>query len=93
MEILEKDHIRRLKAHAHALKPVVWVGNNGLTPSVLKELDIALEHHELMKIKILDSDREARHQLAEAAAAELQATCISHIGQVTILYRRKRRED
>ena len=51
----QKQHLKGL---AHPLKPVVMLGNNGLTEGVLAEIELALEHHELIKVKIAAEARE-----------------------------------
>ena len=53
---LNKKQIQHLKGAAHSLKPVVLLGNNGLTEAVVAEIDYALNHHELIKVKIPMSD-------------------------------------
>ena len=53
--------LRQLRAQAHSLKPIVTVAGKGLAPSVLQELDRALNDHELIKVKIAVGDRE-RHE-------------------------------
>jgi RNA-binding protein len=77
-----------LKARAHALKPVVITGQHGVTPAVLNEIDLALEHHELIKIRVNAADRDDRQvmirQICEASSAEL----IQTIGHVVTLYRK-----
>jgi len=55
---LNKQQLKTLRSMAHALKPVVRLGQNGLTDAVMRELDLALDHHELVKVKITGSDRE-----------------------------------
>ena len=55
--------LRQLRAKAHSLKPVVTVAGKGLTPSVLEELNRALNDHELIKVKIAVGDREQRESV------------------------------
>jgi RNA-binding protein len=76
-----------LKGLAHSLKPVVQLGANGLTEGVLAEIDAALTHHELIKIKIPSEDREQKRLVAEAIVRETQAVKLQIIGHVVILYR------
>jgi len=77
-----------LRGLAHDLKPVIMTGNKGVTPALLKELSGALEHHELIKVKLGSEDRAARKaqiaELADAAHAEL----VQSIGRVACFYRR-----
>lgn len=81
---------QQLKARAHKLKPVVMIGNNGLTEAVNKEIDRALTDHELIKIRIATNDREVRRalfaELAEANAAEV----VQMIGNIGVIYRKNR---
>ncbi len=78
---------RHLKGLAHGLKPVVILGQSGLSEGVHGETDAALLAHELIKIRVNAGDRELRDrligELVDAAAAEL----IQHIGNVAVLYR------
>ena len=78
-----------LRAKAHHLKPVVMIGDKGLTENVMTELNIAIEHHELIKVKIAGADKESRqeatNQICDAAKCEL----VQHIGNILVLYKRK----
>ena len=76
-----------LKGLAHKLKPVVLLGSNGLTEGVLAEIEIALAHHELIKVKIPTDDRELKQQIAETIATNTQSTLIQTIGSIAIYYR------
>ena len=80
----QSKHLRRL---GHALKPVVMIGAGGASAAVLAELDQALEHHELVKIKIRAADREARDTLLDAIVAAAHATLVQRIGHVALIYR------
>ncbi|NQZ83391.1 MAG: ribosome assembly RNA-binding protein YhbY [Colwellia sp.] len=84
---LNKKQIQYLKGLAHALKPVVLLGNNGLTEAVVAEIDYALGHHELIKIKIPTDDRETKGLIVEAICRETNATKIQLIGKTVIIYR------
>ena len=83
---------RFLKGRAHALKPVVTVGNAGLSESLLDELDVQLESHELLKLRLRVDERDARDefiaQLVDSCGAEL----VGRVGNVAILYRARRQE-
>ena len=78
---------KQLKAQAHQLKPVIIVGQSGLTESVLKELEITLDTHELIKIKIR-ADKEERNQIRDQIIAKSQAELIQSIGQIIVVYRK-----
>lgn len=81
---------KTLKAKAHHLEPVVLIGQKGITPSLLQEIDIALEHHELMKIRVQQGDKEQREMFALQIAEALGAEYIHHVGRVLIFYRKKK---
>ncbi|WP_312240407.1 ribosome assembly RNA-binding protein YhbY [Pantoea sp.] len=80
----QKQHLKGL---AHPLKPVVMLGNNGLTEGVLAEIEHALEHHELIKVKIATEDRETRQLVVEAILRETKACNVQVIGKTLVLYR------
>ncbi len=83
---------RYLRGFAHDLSPVILVGQKGVTPALLKELDGALEHHELVKIKIADDDRESRTASIEQMRESSDAEIVQTIGHVVCLFRRHPRE-
>ena len=78
-----------LRAEAHALNPVVIVGEAGLTPAVLKEIDISLNAHGLIKVRVFGDDREERIAIYETICDKLGAAPIQHIGKLLVLYRPK----
>ena len=77
---------KRLKAKAHSLKPVIMIGQSGLTAAVLAEIKATLLAHELIKIKIR-AERESRKQITEQICAESQAELIQTIGQIAVIYK------
>lgn len=79
---------KQLKARAHNLKPVVSVGQSGLSETVLAEIELALDHHELIKIKIRSSDRETRKQTGQAIYTATGAELLQRIGQIIVIYRK-----
>jgi RNA-binding protein len=79
----ERRALRRL---AHGLRPLVQVGEQGLTESVIAAVDVALRDHELVKLEIA-REREQRALLADAAAARTQSALAGLIGRMAILYR------
>lgn len=85
---LTKKHIRQLKSLAHHLKPIVILGKAGLSESVLNEIEIALAHHELIKVKVNADDREELHRVAEQITRKTAAELVQIIGHIVILYRR-----
>lgn len=78
-----------LRSEAHALDPVVMIGDSGLTPSVLKEIDASLNAHGLIKVRVLGDDRDVRLGHYETICTELGAAPVQHIGKLLILYRPK----
>jgi RNA-binding protein len=84
---LNKKQIQYLKGVAHSLKPIVLLGNNGLTEAVVAEIDYALNHHELIKVKIPTDDRETKGLIVEAICRETKSTKIQVIGKTLIIYR------
>jgi RNA-binding protein len=77
---------KKLRAKAHALKPVILIGHSGLTTAVLAEIESALNYHELIKIRIR-AEREDRKLISDRICADTGATPIQSIGQIIVLYR------
>ena len=84
---LEDKQKRFLKSRAHALKPVVMVGQNGISDTVLEELERALDHHELVKVKVNAGDRDLRDEMVERMRASTKAELVQRIGNVAVYYR------
>lgn len=81
-----------LRSEAHALNPVVMIGEAGLTPAVLKEIDVSLNAHGLIKVRVFGDDRDARIEIYETICDKLGAAPIQHIGKLLVLYRPKKEE-
>jgi RNA-binding protein len=81
--------LKALKVRAHHLKPIIWLGQHGLTDAVINELDIAFNAHELIKVKIPGDDREARKLLILSIQEKLQAQLIQLVGKIVTFYRKK----
>lgn len=92
MSELSPARRRELRANAHHLNPVVSVAANGLTPSVLGEIDRSLQAHELIKIKVYGTERPAREQLMCDLCAALGASPVQHIGTTLVVWRERREE-
>ena len=86
---LNKSSIKNLRAQSHRLKlkPVVIVGQHGLSDNVHEEIDTALSHHELLKIRIPGQQKPEKQAMIEAICGHHQATLIQSIGNVIVLYR------
>ena len=76
-----------LRAKSHHLQPVVAIGAHGLTPSVLHEIDVNLNAHELVKVRVFDDDRDAREQFLARICAALDAAPVQHVGKILIVWR------
>ncbi|REJ84172.1 MAG: ribosome assembly RNA-binding protein YhbY [Acidobacteria bacterium] len=79
---------RRLRGEAHALKPVVQLGRDGLDDGVLHQIDAALDHHQLIKIRFV-SGQDTRREVSRQIAARLGCALVGMIGHVVILFRPK----
>jgi len=77
---------KKLRAEAHALKPVIMIGQSGLTAAVLAEIELALECHELIKVKIR-AERDERKLISEKICSNTGAELIQTIGQIAVIYR------
>lgn len=76
-----------LKGLAHDLKPVVMLGQHGLTEGVMAEIDAALNHHELIKVKVSAADRETKKLIVDAIVRETNAVQVQVMGNVLTLFR------
>jgi RNA-binding protein len=83
---MDTAHKKQLKMQAHDLKPVVIIGQAGLTDAVLTEIDIALDYHELIKVKIR-AERDERTAIGKEICNAISAELIQSIGQIIIIYR------
>ncbi len=87
MLTLSPDERREFRASAHPLKPVVMIAQNGLTEAVLKEIELALKSHELIKVRVFDAGREQRDEWLRAACEATGAAPVQRIGNILVLYR------
>ena len=87
MKSLSSAERKLLKARAHALKPVVTIGNERLSPSVLKEIDASLAAHDLIKIRVSAGDRDARQELLDEICDSTGAAPVQQIGKILVVYR------
>src|SRR5262245_7822240 len=78
-----------LKGRAHRLDPVVMIGAEGLKAGVLVEIDRALKAHELIKIRVMSGDGDARERLLGEVCAATGASPVQHIGKVLVVYRER----
>jgi RNA-binding protein len=81
----DKKHLRRL---GHNLNPVVTVAGNGLSDSVMAEIERALNDHELIKVKLAVGGKEAKQMVIEEIVAKTGAVVVQTIGHIVLLLRR-----
>lgn len=84
---LSNPQKKKLKAHAHSLKPVVRLGQSGLTDNVLDEIELAIEHHELIKVKISAEDRDDKKLTIQKIADRTRSDIVQSIGFMAVFYR------
>ena len=84
---LSESQKKFLRGLGHALKPLVTIGEAGLSNSVLSEFESTLDHHELMKIRVRVGDRAARDEIISKLCSDSSATLVQRIGNVALLYR------
>jgi RNA-binding protein len=84
---LTKAQEKVLRALAHGRKPIIWIGQQGLTVNVLAEIEAALNHHELIKVKLRVGDREVRDAMIVDLCARTAAVSVQRIGNIVVLYR------
>ena len=86
MQLTPRERVA-LKARAHALEPVVQVGQAGVTDRVAAELDRALAAHELIKVRVSAPDRDAREALCDEICERADAAEVQRVGKVLVLWR------
>ena len=88
MEALKGFQKKFLKGRAHGLKPVVFLGQKGLTPNVIESIHAALNTHELIKIKFIEfKEKKQKAGMAETIEAEADCQLVGMIGHIAIFYR------
>jgi len=85
--LLTAAQTRFLRGQAHDLKAMLQVGGKGITDALVSELDLSLEHHELLKVKVGAEDREARDAMNAELAERTDAALVQRIGHTAVLYR------
>ncbi|MDX2505016.1 MAG: ribosome assembly RNA-binding protein YhbY [Gammaproteobacteria bacterium] len=84
---LNNKQIRFLRAQAHSLKPVVLIGNAGLTDNVVNEINQALDDHELIKVRVNADDRDEKNRMIDIIARQTESEQVQTIGHIGIYYR------
>lgn len=78
---------RELRARAHSLDPVVVVGEGGLSPAVLAEIDRSFKSHELIKVRVNGAERAVREAMLEEICRRTGAQGVQHVGKILVLFR------
>ena len=81
----QKKYLRKL---GHQLKPIIFIGNSGLSESVLTELSSTINHHELIKVKIKASNRIIRNQIVDEICKKISTQLVTQIGGIALIYKR-----
>lgn len=92
-ELLTPAQRRELRAKAHHLQPVVMIGEAGLTPQVMSEIETNLKSHELIKVRVLRDDREVRPALVASICKATGAQPVQGIGKILVIYRARPPEE
>jgi RNA-binding protein len=87
---LSEKQLRYLRGRAHALKPVLQIGQHGLTDGVCAEAARALHDHELIKVRVQAADRAAREALIAELAGRTASALIQRIGHIAVLFKARR---
>lgn len=87
MPLTEKQK-REMRGRGHSLKPVVSIGNAGLSKAVMREIELSLDHHELMKIKIGGTDREQRADIIRQICDSFGTELVQTVGHIALVYRK-----
>ena len=85
----QKKHFRKI---GHQLKPIIMIGDKGLSDAIIKEVNRALEDHELIKIKTSGGDRDAKNEIKAKILESSDAQLIQAIGHILLIYRAARPE-
>ncbi|TQV65511.1 MAG: ribosome assembly RNA-binding protein YhbY [Halothiobacillaceae bacterium] len=89
---LNAAQVRHLRSLAHHIKPVVLLGQHGLTESVMAEIELALEHHELIKVRVPGMDREDKQDVIEVICERTGAELVQAIGHMAVLFRKRAKD-
>lgn len=86
-EKLTTNQKKFLRGIAHNINPMIIIGANGVTESLMKELESTLEHHEILKIKMASADRDDRKQIIDYILEQTGALLVQSIGKICVIYR------
>lgn len=86
--MLRRSQVAFLRSQAHGRKPIVRLGQRGVTDAVVKELEQALDDHELVKIRVAGAEREARRSMVATLCERTGAEPVQQLGATATLFRR-----
>lgn len=89
---LKANQMRFLRSLAHNLKPVVLLGQHGLTEAVTAEIELALEHHELIKVRVPGMERDDKRDVIEVICERTGADLVQAIGHMAVLFRKRSKD-
>lgn len=89
---LKSSQIRFLRGRAHKLKPVVYIGNAGVHENLVREIDLSLDHHELIKVKVSVGGHDERDRVISEICAQVKATLVQRVGHVATLFRQSKKK-
>lgn len=84
---LSEPQKKYLRGLGHKLKPVIMIGDAGLSGPVLKEFQATIGHHELIKVRVRGGDRQVRDETIQRLCRQGSAELVTRIGNVALLYR------
>jgi len=85
--MLSDSHKKLLRGMANRLRPIVMIGNAGLTDNILVEIENSLDRHELIKVRIRAGDRKGRNSIIDTICEQTHAQRVQRVGNVMVLYR------
>lgn len=89
MPLTQNDR-KQLRRLGHALQPIVLIGQHGLTPAIVSEMDVALTAHELVKVKARVGGRNLRSEVISSLAERTGSELIQTIGNTGLFYRKNK---
>ncbi len=89
-EKLSNNQKKYLRGIAHGLNPMIIIGTNGVTESLMEELESTLTHHEILKIKISLGDRNERQEITQHILEQTGALLVQSVGKTCIIYRQNK---
>jgi RNA-binding protein len=85
---LSEQQKKFLRGLGHQLKPVITIGDSGLSESLVKEFESTIDHHELIKVRIRTGDRKSRDETLQSLCEQSKSALVTRIGNVALIYRR-----